>query len=311
VISDPIDALIERADAVAAEMNASVYVYSGPIDMLGYGKLLSAMEPSEDQPKTDNAVLLLTTSGGLANAAYQIARRFQEAYDRFTLVVPSFCKSAGTLVALGAHDLIMDDISELGPLDVQLLQRDEIGQRKSGMVVRTAFEGLADETFKLFERFMLGIKMGSGDLVSFDTASRIAAGMASGVMAPVYSQISPETLGNDLRDLRVAMAYGERLRRESENAKPNAIEMLVEGYPSHDFIIDRSECRLLFEQVSAPTHVMQELICALGRIVYAEQSPHFIHRWDGMKGEQRNEEREEPEHQSEAPDVDEGRKAKG
>ena len=65
------------------------------------------------------------------------------------------CKSAGTLIALGASEIYMPLVSELGPLDIQLRRRDEIVGRRSGMVVRTALDGLADETFKVYERVML------------------------------------------------------------------------------------------------------------------------------------------------------------
>ena len=36
------------------------------------------------------------------------------------------CKSAGTLLALGADEIIMSNLSELGPLDIQLPDRDYI-----------------------------------------------------------------------------------------------------------------------------------------------------------------------------------------
>lgn len=169
------------------------------------------MQVSEEQPYRPNSVLLLTTQGGLADAAYQIARLFQNTSDRFCVCIPAGCKSAGTLICLGSTDLVMTSVSELGPLDVQLMQRDEIGQRRSGLVVRTALEGLARETFAVFEQVMLGIKFGSSQTVSFEVASRIAAIIATGVMAPVYAQINPDALGSDLRDLHVATAYGERL----------------------------------------------------------------------------------------------------
>ena len=54
------------------------------------------------------------------------------------------------------------------------MQRDEVGQHRSGMVVRTALNGLAEETFKVFEQVVLRITKGSGQSISFDVASRIA-----------------------------------------------------------------------------------------------------------------------------------------
>jgi len=105
-------------------MDANVFVYSGGIDAAGYGALVQALQPSDDQPLKPNSVLILTTTGGLPNSAYQIARLLQNiSPGEVALCIPSFCKSAGTLIALGANKIIMNSISELGPLDVQLRQR--------------------------------------------------------------------------------------------------------------------------------------------------------------------------------------------
>lgn len=271
----------EAANGVAESLDAAVFVYSGAIDDKGFGGLLKTMEVSDEQPFRRNAVMLLTTYGGHAGQAYRIARLFQTMTDKFSLCVPSQCKSAGTLIALGASEIYMPIASELGPLDVQLRRRDEIGQRRSGMVVRTALDGLAEETFKVFEQVMLRITISSGHSISFDVASRVASTIATGVMAPVYAQVDPESLGNDLRDLSVATAYGERLAEYGGNATEETVRQLVEEYPTHEFIIDSTEAEKLFKTIKKPTDEMRELIIALVEIVYSVQTPHVTLRVDG------------------------------
>ncbi|MEM8589891.1 MAG: hypothetical protein AAGG65_17665 [Pseudomonadota bacterium] len=268
------------ATAIASETNSRIHVYSGPIDDGGYGRLIESMQPSEEQPFRDNVILILTTNGGLAGSAYKIARTLQRTSTEFSLYVPSYCKSAGTLIALGASRLVMTGPSELGPLDVQLVQEDEIGRRRSGLTVRTAFEGLAQECYEVFEKVLLKIKSGSGGSITYEMAAKTASSVAVGVMAPVYAQISPENLGRDLRDLHVATAYGQRLVSHGGNADFDTVGMLVSGYPSHDFIIDSTEASALFEKVERPSDDLLELVRALGRVVYAEQQPHFIERLD-------------------------------
>ncbi len=68
------DEVIETANAVAEDMDARVFVYSGAIDNDGLGHVVSLMEPSVEQPHRDNSLLILTTHGGDADAAYKIAR---------------------------------------------------------------------------------------------------------------------------------------------------------------------------------------------------------------------------------------------
>ncbi len=276
----PSDKIIDAANAVSRALDAAVFVYSGPIDEEGFGRLVASMQSSDAQPARRNSILFLTTYGGDAGQAYRIARLLQSISDKFYLCVPSVCKSAGTLIALGAAEIFMPPASELGPLDVQLWRRDEIGQRRSGMVVRAALNGLAEETFKVYEHAMLGITVGSQQTISFDVASRVASTIATGVMAPVYQQIDPEALGNDLRDLSVATAYGERLIGHGGNATQETVRQLVEDYPTHDFIIDREEAKGLFINVDNTTGEMNALIRAFGEIVYLMQEPHVVHRVD-------------------------------
>ena len=304
----------EAANAVAESLDAVVLVYSGSIDPEGYGGLIKTLESSKEQPPKPNVIMLLTTYGGDANQAYQIARLLQNIAEKFYLCVPAQCKSAGTLIALGANELFVTIVSELGPLDVQLSQRDEIDRRRSGMVVRTALDGLADETFKVFERVMLRITQRSRQAISFDVASRVAATVATGVMAPVYAQIDPESLGNDLRDLSVATAYGNRLVSYGGNATEETVRQLVEDYPAHRFIIDREEARDLFKTVNEPTEEINTLVTALGDIVYTEQSPHIILRLDGNFEEDEEDDHETDEDRyddGDPPSMDQGRKTEG
>ena len=274
----------EQANAVSAALDAMVFVYSGDIDHSGIGGLLKAMQLSEDQPIRQNILVLLTTFGGDPDCAYKIATLLQSVSSKFYLCVPSRCKSAGTLIALGANEIFMTPASELGPLDVQLRRRDEIGQRRSGMVVRTALDGLAKETFKVYESVMEGIKENYGT-ISFEVASRVATTIATGVMEPVYAQIKPEELGNDLRDLSIATEYGNRLVERGKNGKPDSVRRLVEDYPEHGFIIDNVEASDLFNVVKPPTKEIQSLITALGKTCYVAQSPHVIERLDRNPGD--------------------------
>lgn len=274
--------ITEAANSVADKFDASIFVYNGKIDLKGFGGLIGTMLPKES-PLRPNALLILATPGGDANTAYQIARVFQETFKQFYLFVPHRCKSAGTLIALGAQQIFMTIVAELGPLDVQLTQRDELGQSRSGLVVRTALKGLAEETLKTYEHIMLTIKYKSDDAISFDVASRIAALMATSVMKPVYAQINPEVLGNDLRDLNIAVAYGERLVKKSKNAKGGTIQKLVEGYPSHSFIIDKSEAAELFHYINEPTPEILALHNALSLNIFEDQDRCYVARLDNKK----------------------------
>lgn len=258
--------LREIVEAAAEKYDADIYVYSAAIDHEGFGEVVRCYGGK----KRPNALLILTTNGGLANSAYKIARFFQTQYDEFIIAIPSVCKSAGTLLACGAHRLVMTPFSELGPLDVQLYARDEIGARRSGLLNHSAFEALKIETFELYEHFMLSIKARSGDNISFPLASEVAGDMASRLMEPVFGQVSPEALGSDYRDLQVAVHYGQRLAQHGGNIGNIQVNSLTNDYPSHDFIIDLWEAKQLFSVVEEPEPELYKLISILSNFVFSE-----------------------------------------
>ena len=76
--------------------------------------------------------LLLHTHGGSIDAAEKLVRmvRSQVGEAEVRVIVPEFSKSAGTLMVLGADRVVMSDMSELGPIDPQMVFADSSGLRR-------------------------------------------------------------------------------------------------------------------------------------------------------------------------------------
>ena len=66
--------------------------------------------------------LILHTPGGLVLASEQIAEALLRHSGKVTVFVPYYSMSGGTLIALAADEIVMDDNAVLGPLDPQLGQ---------------------------------------------------------------------------------------------------------------------------------------------------------------------------------------------
>ncbi len=64
--------------------------------------------------------LMLATPGGDGETAVRLARSAQARCKTLTVIVPDQAKSAGTILALGAHRILMGPTSDLGPIDPQL-----------------------------------------------------------------------------------------------------------------------------------------------------------------------------------------------
>ncbi len=64
--------------------------------------------------------LVLHTPGGLVLAAYQIAHAVRMHPGRVTVFVPHYAMSGGTLIALAADEIMMEEHAVLGPVDPQI-----------------------------------------------------------------------------------------------------------------------------------------------------------------------------------------------
>ena len=78
--------------------------------------LQAIRETSDDQPLD----LILHTPGGLALAADQIAMALYRHPAKVTVFVPHYAMSGGTLIALAADEVFLDENAVLGPVDPQL-----------------------------------------------------------------------------------------------------------------------------------------------------------------------------------------------
>jgi len=205
--------------------------------------------------RRENCVLILTTSGGDADAAFIIARQLKRVYTRFYLFVFGRCKSAGTLVAAGADEIVMSPWGELGPLDVQVQKDDSILRRNSGLDIFQALANLSTQAFKVFEDTFLGVIVRSGGSITTRTAAEIASSLASQLLAPIAAQIDPLRLGEMQRSINVAHKYAALL-----GARQEMIEKLVNDYPSHGFVVDAEEAQTLFGCIRAPSPDENEMV---------------------------------------------------
>lgn len=67
--------------------------------------------------------LMIHSPGGDPNAAEKIIKSCRSYAKEFRVIVPNSAKSAATLIALGADEIVMGHVSELGPIDPQITYR--------------------------------------------------------------------------------------------------------------------------------------------------------------------------------------------
>jgi hypothetical protein len=198
--------------------------------------------------KRSNVSLILCTNGGSADAGYRIARCLKKNYKKFLLYVFGNCKSAGTLIAVGANEIVMSHFGQFGPLDVQLADKDEFLGQTPALDVSQSITTLSESAYTCFmDQFL---KLEPGRSISTKTAVEIGKSLTLGIIGPIASQIDPLLLGRVDRSMRIAEAYIKRLNSSFKDA--NA-KKLIGGYPSHDFVIDFDEAKEVFGNVREPT----------------------------------------------------------
>ncbi|HHX94453.1 MAG TPA: hypothetical protein GX691_01330 [Clostridia bacterium] len=87
------------------------------IDVDDSEHILRAIRLTPDDVPID---LILHSPGGLVLAAEQIARALKKHPAKVTVFVPHYAMSGGTMIALAADQIVMDENAVLGPVDPQL-----------------------------------------------------------------------------------------------------------------------------------------------------------------------------------------------
>lgn len=244
------------AERIASDGDTDVLLYNGPIERSFDDRIIKLCRARR---RRKNLLLVLVTEGGDADAAYRIAKFLQSSYERFTLFVTGYCKSAGTMVALGANELVFGDHGELGPLDVQMSKQDSLWDTQSGLTVNASLAALQDKAYLAFETFFLETEAKSQGLITVKTASDMATSLTIGLFGPLYAQIDPIHVGEAARAMQIADHYGRRLMAYSKNFDQDSLRHLITHYPSHGFVIDHDEASTIFENVRKPTEQEVEL----------------------------------------------------
>ena len=272
------------ANLVSEKYNADVILYTGEIEDSVADQLI---ELAKQPKRKDNIVLLLTTRGGSPDAAYRMTRCLKRQYKKFILYIYGICKSAGTLVSVGANEIILSDFGEFGPLDIQLGKRDELFETVSGLNITQALDSMNIRAQDMFRSTLIDLKSGGRGRLSTKLAAEISSNLVTGLYKNIYAQIDPEQLGSIERSIHIASDYCMRLK--TENVKKDTVDKLVSGYPSHNFVIDLDEAKNLFNNVRMPDDTEEELAKCISFVTRDPAKDAFVSKMSDEKKENTNE----------------------
>lgn len=252
------DIIRERSQELAIKYNSDIFAYCGPICTLGLEQIMALLKGKNRR----NAILFLSTFGGDPHAAYKIAKIFQKIYKPFKVYLAGYCKSAGTLIAVGADSIIMNSIAELGPLDAQILEKGEVFHTSS-LNIMESLEMIKSQSINFFLSSFNEISITSRDSIPYlanlkkpaESILKSVTDMTCRFIDSALSQVDFPRLGKIQRDLKLAIKYGGMLIQNGRGSIKNKhnLTKLAINYPSHSFVIDSEEGLEVFSEILPPS----------------------------------------------------------
>lgn len=188
------------------------------IDIQDSEQVLRAIKLTDPNLPID---LILHTPGGLVLAAEQIANALSRHPAKVTVFVPHYAMSGGTMLALAANEIVMDENAVLGPVDPQ------IGQYPAASILRVVEEKnineIDDQTLILADISRKAIEQVKA------TIRRIACCH--------YNEAQVEQLTEDLatgkwtHDYPISVEEARKLELNINTQMPQEIYQLMNLYP--------------------------------------------------------------------------------
>jgi hypothetical protein len=107
-------------------------------DLLPFNDLISDLGSAEID-------IILETPGGFAEIAEDLINLLHSRFTSVSVIIPGYAKSAGTIFAMGCHEILMLRSSSLGPIDAQIQVN---GNVISAGGFLSKFEEISDELDK-------------------------------------------------------------------------------------------------------------------------------------------------------------------
>ena len=191
--------------------------------------------------------VVLFSGGGDIEAAFNLACLFRSiGHESLNIIVPRWAKSAATLIACAADTISMTPVTELGPLDPQIMDtpNTEDSRRLSCLSIIETFQLIRNE-FRYGNEYF-------------------AAGLLERLQFPL-------ALGSIISSPKVSEEYLARaLRLQKAERTPEEVsaiaEKLVYGYVDHRFCIHHDEARRIGLSVRLLDGEMHDLVWKIHRL---------------------------------------------
>lgn len=195
--------------------------------------------------KTKKIDLFLHSYGGAVDTPYKVVMLIREFCEEFSVIVPFSAKSAASMIVLGADEVIMGPISELGPVDPLVKHPSYKDFWIPVQALRCCFEYIEE---------------------MINNSSN--PDVAEIIMKSVLSKLDPWLIGDYEKALKASKQYAESLLskymlKNHREKIPAVTHALTNGYFSHGYPIGRQEAKEMGLSVTEAVGELWEVIWEL------------------------------------------------
>jgi hypothetical protein len=185
--------------------------------------------------KTEKIDLVLYSSGGDTMVPWRLVSMIREYSDQFSVLIPYKAHSAATMIALGADEIVMTDMSELSPIDPSTANTFNPSDPQNP---QNRISISVEEVMAFFDlaKNQVGIK-------NEEDLTRIFNKLIES-----SPSIHPLALGNVNRTYKLIRILAERLLKShkeklSKEETRVIVDALTEKLHSHQYFIGRKEAK--------------------------------------------------------------------
>lgn len=187
---------------------------------------------------TEKISLMLYTYGGSTLAAWSIINLIRQFCEELEIIIPSNCRSAGTLMTLGADNIIMTKQATLGPIDPSL---------------NTAINPIIPNSNNTYP---VSVEAVNGYIEFVKKVGVHAESELSKILLHLSERVHPLVLGQMHRSRSQIKMLAYKLLEyqdiKNENSKTEIVSFLCSDSGSHDYTINRREAKELGLIVNKP-----------------------------------------------------------
>ena len=200
----------------------------------------------------EKITLFLYTRGGDTAAAWNIVNLLKMYCDKFEVIIPHKAHSAGTIISLGAHNIVMTKQATLGPIDPSLTT--PLNPKYNNQNMESLFPVSVEAVNGFVEFAKKELKINKEESVTE-------------ILTKLSEYVHPLVLGQVNRTRTQIKMLAEKLLKghiKSRKDRKKIISFLCSDSGSHDYTINRREAsKDLKLNVIKPTPKQYDIIKAL------------------------------------------------